>query len=132
MPSTDAVAAVVFKIGGNVVTAHDAMTVTATVVPASCLLSGDSSIDVAFGAGYFVSRYFSGFIGSCVLSFVGRFSISASVSHDLSLTFSRIVLGSSISLISGNCCGQIVHGIDEVFSGISHTIRIHMFIRLIP
>ena len=39
---TDAVSAVEFKIGANRVTAHDAMTVTTTVSPAACVMSGNT------------------------------------------------------------------------------------------
>ena len=76
MPSTDAVAAVVFKIGGNVVTAHDAMTVTATVAPAACVLSGNAVISAVSGVATYSGVTFTGYIGECTMTFAGKFTSS--------------------------------------------------------
>ena len=80
MPSTDAVAAVVFKIGGNVVTAHDAMTVTATVAPAACVLSPNAVISAVSGVANYSGVTFTGYIGECTMTFAGKFTPSGTQS----------------------------------------------------
>ena len=70
---TDAVAAVKFKIGSAVVTEHDAMTVTTTVTPAACVMSGAIQ-SASSGVATYSSVTFTGYIGVCTMTFVGKFT----------------------------------------------------------
>jgi hypothetical protein len=117
-PLTDAVCAVEFKIGANRVTAHDAMTLTTTLSPIECSMSGSSSVGVILGSANYVFRSFSGFLGICHVSFTGKFVSDSSFIYDVSLaSFSRAIFGSHASLDSSNCCGPIILGTREFFSG---------------
>ena len=71
---TDAVAAVEFKIGAAVVTAHDAMTVTTTVTPATCVMSGSAVQSASSGVATYSGVTFTGHIGVCTMTFVGKFT----------------------------------------------------------
>ena len=63
-----------FKIGTDVVTAHDAMTVTTTVAPATCVLSGNAAMSAELGVATYSGVTFTGYIGVCTMTFVGKFT----------------------------------------------------------
>ena len=119
MPSTDAVAAVVFKIGGNVVTAHDAMTVTTTVAPATCVLSPNAVISAASGVATYSGVTFTGYIGVCTMTFAGHFTSSGTQSTNaVPVPVVRTVIASSMEIGTALPASPLVGGTGYTFTGL--------------
>ena len=120
MPSTDAVAAVVFKIGGNVVTAHDAMTVTATVAPAACVLSPNAVISAVSGVATYSGVTFTGYIGECTMTFAGKFTSSGTPAstNAVPVPVVRTVIASSMEIGTALPATPLVGGTGYTFSGL--------------
>ena len=120
MPSTDAVAAVVFKIGGNVVTTHDAMTVTATVAPAACVLSPNAVISAVSGVATYSGVTFTGYIGECTMTFAGKFTSSGTPAstNAVPVPVVRTVIASSMEIGTALPATPLVGGTGYPFSGL--------------
>ena len=120
MPSTDAVAAVVFKIGGNVVTAHDNMTVTTTVAPAACVLSPNAVISAASGVANYSGVTFTGYIGVCTMTFEGKFTSSGTPAsiNQLPAAEVRTVIASSMVIGTALPTTPLVGGTGYTFTGV--------------
>ena len=120
MPSTDAVAAVVFKISGNVVTAHDAMTVTATVAPAACVLSPNAVISAVSGVATYSGVTFTGYIGVCTMTFAGKFTSSGTPAstNAVPVPVVRTVIASSMEIGTALPATPLVGGTGYTFTGL--------------
>ena len=126
MPSTDAVAAVVFKIGGNVVTAHDAMTVTTTVTamvaPTACNMSGDSVVNrnAVSGVATYSGVTFTGYIGECTMTFAGKFTSSGTPAstNAVPVPVVRTVIASSMEIGTALPATPLVGGTGYTFTGL--------------
>ena len=117
---TDAVAAVEFKIGAAVVTAHDAMTVTTTVTPAACVLSGNATVNAASGVATYSGVTFTGYIGVCTMTFVGKFTSSGTPASTNLLPAAevRTVIASSMVIGTALPATPLVGGTGYTFTGV--------------
>ena len=122
MPSTDAVAAVVFKISGNEnpVAHHDAMTVTATVAPAACVLSPNAVISAASGVATYSGVTFTGYIGECTMTFAGKFTSSGTPAstNAVPVPVVRTVIASSMEIGTALPATPLVGGTGYTFTGL--------------
>ena len=117
---TDAVAAVEFKIGSAVVTEHDAMTVMATVTPAACVMSGNSVQSASSGVATYSSVTFTGYIGVCTLTFVGKFTSTdtPASTNQLPAAVVRTVIASSMVIGTALPATPLVGGTGYTFTGV--------------
>ena len=108
-----------FKIGTDVVTAHDAMTVTTTVAPAACLVSQKKQFVISTGVAFFNSVTFTGYIGVCTMTFVGKFTITGTPTSTnlLPAAEARTVVASSMVIGTALPASQLVGGVGYTFTG---------------
>ena len=117
---TDAVCAVEFKIGANRVTAHDAMTVTTTVSPAACVMSGNAVQSAVSGVATYSSVSFTGYIGVCTMTFAGKFTSTGTPTSTDSLpdAEARTVIASSMVIGTALPASPLVGGTGYTFTGL--------------
>ena len=117
---TDAVSAVEFKIGANRVTAHDAMTVTTTVSPAACVMSGNTVQSAASGVATYSLVSFTGYIGVCTMTFAGKFTSMGTPTSTDSLpdAEARTVIASSMVIGTALPASSLVGGTGYTFTGL--------------
>ena len=120
---TDAVCAVEFKIGANRVTAHDAMTVTATMSPAACVLSGSAVQSAASGVAAYSGVSFTGYIGVCTMTLAGKFTSTGTPASTDSPPFSvtRTVIASSMVIGTALPGTPLVGGTGYTFTGLQRS-----------
>ena len=108
-----------FKIGTDVVTAHDAMTVTTTVAPATCVLSGNAAMSADLGVATYSGVTFTGYIGVCTMTFVGKFTITGTPTSTnlLPAAEARTVVASSMVIGTALPASQLVGGVGYTFTG---------------
>ena len=105
------------------VTAHDAMTVTttvtATVVPAACVLSGNAVISAASGVATYSGVTFTGYIGVCTMTFAGKFTSSGTPAstNAVPVPVVRTVIASSMEIGTALPATPLVGGTGYTFTG---------------
>ena len=109
-----------FKIGGNIVTAHDAMTVTTTVAPAACVLSGNAVVSAASGVATYSGVSFLVYIGVCTMTFAGKFTSSGTPASTNLLPAAevRTVIASSMVIGTALPATPLVGGTGYTFTGL--------------
>ena len=113
-----------FKIGTDVVTAHDAMTVTTTVTaavaPATCVLSGNAAMSAELGVATYSGVTFTGYIGVCTMTFVGKFTSTGTPAstNQLPAAEVRTVIASSMVIGTALPATPLVGGTGYTFTGV--------------
>ena len=108
-----------FKIGSSVVTVHDAMTVTTTVSPAACVMSGNAVVSAVSGVATYSGVTFTGYIGVCTMTFAGKFTSSGTPASTNALPPAevRTVIASSMEIGTALPATPLVGGTGYTFTG---------------
>ena len=97
------------------------MTVTTTVAPAACVLSGNAAISAVSGVATYSSVTFTGYIGVCTMTFVGEFTSTgtpASTNQQLPAAQVRTVIASSMVIGTALPASPLVGGTGYTFTGV--------------
>ena len=115
---------VVFKIGTAVVTQHDAMTVTTTVSPAACVMSGNAVQSALSGVATYGGVTFTGYIGVCRMTFVGQFTSAGTPTSTNLLPAEevRTVVASSMVIGTALPASPLVGGAGYTYTGLQRSI----------
>jgi hypothetical protein len=98
---------------------HDDMTVTTTVSPAACVMSGNAVVSAVSGVATYSGVTFTGFIGVCTMTFVGKFTSAdtPSSTNALPAAQARTVVASSMAIGTALPASPLVGGTGYTFTG---------------
>ena len=114
--------AVTWKINEKVATEHDPMTVTATMSPAACKLSGNAVQSAASGVAAYSGVSFTGYIGVSTMTLAGKFTSTGTASTDSPpFSVTRTVIASSMVIGTALPGTPLVGGTGYTFTGLQRS-----------